>query len=79
MCYRKDSEERRLHGVSEYIGAILSDVICWQVTAADGATGALDDGRCSFEVKIAASDRIGRQRILPCRLVSHSGSPNLSY
>ena len=43
----------------EYKGAILIDVICWQVTAVDGATGALDDGRYSFEVKIAASDRIG--------------------
>ncbi len=48
-----------LHGVSEYKGAMLIDVICWQVTAVDGATGALDDGRYSFEVKIAASDRIG--------------------
>lgn len=46
-------------GVSEYKGAILIDVICWQVTALDGATGALDDDRYSFEVKIAASDRIG--------------------
>ena len=32
-------------GVSEHKGGILIDVICWQVTAIDGATGALDDGR----------------------------------
>ncbi len=59
VCYRKTATKRRLHGVSKYIGAMLTDVICWQVTAVDGATGALDDGRCSFEVKIAAYDRIG--------------------
>lgn len=55
----KTANKRRLHGVSEYKGAILIDVICWQVTAVDGATGALDDGRFSYEGKIAASGRIG--------------------
>lgn len=54
----RTAQKRRLHGVSEHKGGILIDVIRWQVTAIDGATGALDDGRCFFEVKIAAYDRI---------------------
>ena len=54
----RTAQKRRLHGVSEHKGGILIDVIRWQVTAVDGATGALDNGRCFFEVKIAAYDQI---------------------
>ena len=59
MLPKRQRTKGACNGVSEYKGAILIDVICWQVTAIDGATGALDDSRYSFEVKIAASDQIG--------------------
>ena len=59
MLPKRQRTKGACNGVSEHKGAILIDVICWQVTAIDGATGALDDSRYSFEVKIAASDRIG--------------------